>query len=35
MLVGLLKLRSHDGGKFGLTSLLWKQVSYQFSLADF
>jgi len=26
MLVGLLRLRSGDGGTFGLAQLLWKQV---------
>jgi len=26
MLVGLLLLRRHGGGTFGLTTILWKQV---------
>jgi hypothetical protein len=33
MLVGLLILRRHDGGKFGLTRLLWKQVWWRISMA--
>ena len=27
MLVGLLRLRYHGGATFGMTHLLWKQVS--------
>jgi hypothetical protein len=34
VLVGLLILRRHDGGKFGLSQFLWKQVRWQFSLAS-
>ncbi len=33
MVVGLFILRRHDGGMFGLTGLLWKQVLWRFSLA--
>jgi len=33
MLVGLLKLRPHDGGTLGLTSLLWKQGLIWLALA--
>jgi hypothetical protein len=32
MLIGLLRLRSHGGGTFGLTQLLWQQVWRQFLL---
>ena len=31
MLVGLLRLRRHGGGTFGVTHLLWKQVWWQLS----
>jgi hypothetical protein len=33
MLVGLLRLRNHDGGTFGLVQVLWKQVCLRYSLA--
>ncbi|KAN0103995.1 hypothetical protein V8E52_011425 [Russula decolorans] len=33
MLVGLIILRRHDGGRFGLSRVLWKQVWWRFSLA--
>ncbi|KAF8494704.1 hypothetical protein F5888DRAFT_1716169, partial [Russula emetica] len=33
MLVGLFILRRHDGGTFGLSRVLWKQVCWRFSLA--
>ncbi len=32
MFVGLLRLRRHGGGTFGLARLLWKQVRWLFSL---
>jgi hypothetical protein len=33
MLVGLLLLRRHGGGMFGLTPILWRQVWWRFCLA--
>ena len=30
MFVGLLRLRRHGGGRFGLARLLWKQVRWLF-----
>ena len=30
MLVGLLLLRRHGGGMFGLTPILWRQVRWRF-----
>jgi hypothetical protein len=33
MLVGLLLLRRHGGGMFGLTPILWRQVWWRFYLA--
>ena len=33
MLVGLLLLRRHGGGMFGLTPILWRQVRWRFCLA--
>jgi hypothetical protein len=33
MLVGLLLLRRHGGGMFGLTPILWRQVWWSFCLA--
>jgi hypothetical protein len=33
MLVGLLLLRRHGGGTFGLTPILWRQVWWRFCLA--
>jgi hypothetical protein len=33
MLVGLLILRHHGGGMFGLTPILWRQVWWWFCLA--
>jgi hypothetical protein len=33
MLVGLLLLRRHGGGTFGLTPVLWRQVWWRFCLA--
>jgi hypothetical protein len=33
MLIGLLILRRQDGGSFGLSHLLWKQVWWRLSLA--
>jgi hypothetical protein len=35
MLTGLLRLRHHERGAFGLGVLLWRQVGYWFSLAVF
>jgi len=34
MLVGLLNIRLHGGGRFGLASLLWKQVGVVAVLLD-
>ena len=33
MLVGLLRLRRHGSGMFGLTPILWRQVRWRFCLA--
>ena len=33
MLVGLFRLRNHDGGMIGMAQLLWRQVRWQFLLA--
>ena len=33
MLVGLILLRRHGGGMFGLTPILWRQVWWKFCLA--
>jgi hypothetical protein len=33
MFIGLLRLRVYEHGAFGLGRLLWRQVSYRFSLA--
>ena len=30
MLVGLVRLRCHHGGRFGLAQILWRQVRYRF-----
>ena len=35
MLIGLLILRRHGGGTFGLSRVLWKQVRWRFSLPSF
>ena len=34
MFIGLLSLRFHERGAFGLGRLLWRQVGYWFSLGS-